>query len=623
MASKLIFNNANGIPGKISLVNPDSNNKTKELDISKLTTYVDTVDDLASLTYDIGTVIVSNKDRGGIFNAIGSTTANDGTIFDGSGCSWERQYSGAVNVKWFSVIADNELIDNADTLEYVFNNFNNIYIPDGKYNINRGIIVDKLNGGLQWYYARNLYVSQPSLTINGETSEKTIISCSSATIDESAIIYFNGNNGSSTDNIPEIINLNISNLTILGSGMTGINEATYQGIELKAVWKGSLTDVKIKGCKDAIYVNGGAPLDDANSAFYIHFNRCAFINNARNGFQATDDRPVLLKFELCEFRDNVENGYIGGGAGVVFDTCSITRNGSQEGQGGINILKTTSDSIPRGIVIRSCVFEANYNFEIWLQYVKGINITDNVFTPYENTDWTSTNKAIIKILSLNNDGFILGGRIEGNQIQNWSTTGQPIYWVYSVSSFGEIEKIVDTNNNYGSGGTVENQRKFVFQSLPISAKLGWQFNTSAKYFINSSEADIIDVTSGTKYLYSTTPSILAIASVFSEDHFNSNGIMIIPESSFYRVDVVLPITGLTAAHSGITLDIRVNNIQVRAVQRELPLPNGQRDAPISISEYVYLERGDAVTFTCNISGADTTPVNLKSDGNYLFSVSSV
>ena len=138
MASKLIFNNANGLPGKISLVNPDSNNETKELDISKLTTYVDTVDDLASLTSAVGTVIVSDKDRGGIFNAIASTTANDGTIFDGSGCSWERQYEGAVNVKWFGAIEGNVSLEFNDYVQASIQVSNEIII-EGLYYTQSGV----------------------------------------------------------------------------------------------------------------------------------------------------------------------------------------------------------------------------------------------------------------------------------------------------------------------------------------------------------------------------------------------------------------------------------------------------------------------------------------------------
>lgn len=67
---------------------------------------IDTVDDFTSVPVGIDTVIVKDIDRGGIFNRIAVTTANGGTIFTGTGYSWERQYNGAINVKWFGAKGD-------------------------------------------------------------------------------------------------------------------------------------------------------------------------------------------------------------------------------------------------------------------------------------------------------------------------------------------------------------------------------------------------------------------------------------------------------------------------------------------------------------------------------------
>lgn len=66
---------------------------------------IDTVDDFGTVTSEIDTVIVKDLNRGGIFiyDATQSAVNNGGTIFDG----WVRQYTGAVNVKWFDL--DNAL----------------------------------------------------------------------------------------------------------------------------------------------------------------------------------------------------------------------------------------------------------------------------------------------------------------------------------------------------------------------------------------------------------------------------------------------------------------------------------------------------------------------------------
>lgn len=102
--TSVILNNANG--KKVTIRNPDSNMNDIVIDGSAITRYVEIVADLASIDSTAKTVIVRDKDRGGVFNAITSTTANEGTIFNGNGCSWERQYSGAVNVKWFGAKCD-------------------------------------------------------------------------------------------------------------------------------------------------------------------------------------------------------------------------------------------------------------------------------------------------------------------------------------------------------------------------------------------------------------------------------------------------------------------------------------------------------------------------------------
>ena len=65
-----------------------------------------TVDDLSTISnpQDNDICIITDKDRGGtfIYRSAEAAINNGGTNFNG----WVRQYSGAVNVKWFGAKGD-------------------------------------------------------------------------------------------------------------------------------------------------------------------------------------------------------------------------------------------------------------------------------------------------------------------------------------------------------------------------------------------------------------------------------------------------------------------------------------------------------------------------------------
>jgi hypothetical protein len=96
-------------------------------------------------------VIVKEMDRGGIFvyEAKKSDVNNGGTVFNG----WVRQYSGAINVKWFGAKGDG-VTDDTDAIQkalYLYGNGNTlgsvyskkklvtIFFPLGKYRITKRI----------------------------------------------------------------------------------------------------------------------------------------------------------------------------------------------------------------------------------------------------------------------------------------------------------------------------------------------------------------------------------------------------------------------------------------------------------------------------------------------------
>lgn len=94
---------------------------------------VDTVEALATLDITkYTTAIVKDLDRGGTFEWSATGTANGGTVFAGATGFWNRQYSGAVNVKWFGAVGT---ADDTSVFQAAFNSGFNVQIPDGTYNV--------------------------------------------------------------------------------------------------------------------------------------------------------------------------------------------------------------------------------------------------------------------------------------------------------------------------------------------------------------------------------------------------------------------------------------------------------------------------------------------------------
>lgn len=104
MASSVKLKNANG--KTLTIENNDSNTVDSTLNLMNGVFAVETVNDFGSMPVGIETVVVKDADRGGTFIWSSTGTANGGTVFAGSTGFWVRQYSGAVNVKWFGAVGD-------------------------------------------------------------------------------------------------------------------------------------------------------------------------------------------------------------------------------------------------------------------------------------------------------------------------------------------------------------------------------------------------------------------------------------------------------------------------------------------------------------------------------------
>ena len=140
--SKLVIKN--NINSELAITHVD-NKPAKSIVGSDITVAVDTINDFPLDASDGDTVIVRDLNRGGTFIYDSSKVAehNDGTNFNG----WIRQYSGAVNVKWFGAksitIPEYSTYDSTQAIQKAidsFSSYGTIKIPSGKF-----LVTDTLN----------------------------------------------------------------------------------------------------------------------------------------------------------------------------------------------------------------------------------------------------------------------------------------------------------------------------------------------------------------------------------------------------------------------------------------------------------------------------------------------
>lgn len=110
---------------------------------------IETVNDFINIPLEYKTAIVKDINRGGTFIWSATGTANGGTVFAGVSGYWNRQYSGAVNVKWFgangdTILSGNAVVSGNDDTSAFINAFLaslNVYIPIGNYRITNTIVI--------------------------------------------------------------------------------------------------------------------------------------------------------------------------------------------------------------------------------------------------------------------------------------------------------------------------------------------------------------------------------------------------------------------------------------------------------------------------------------------------
>jgi hypothetical protein len=263
------------------------------------------------------------------------------TAGSGTGC-WVREYSGAVNVKWFGAVGDG-VSDDTTALKSAIKLFN-VYIPAGIYLI---------NGSLQ-----HIRTDEQGLSIIGESSELVTIKQSGA---------FDTIQIKRTDaNYTHIKGVKLQGFTIDNDGIG------FSGILFYSSWFNSIEDVKIKYCtQSAIYFDGDTNKNpDATATALTTIRNSSLENNLYGIFNLYNNNAPLLYCETVRILNNTKGGAKGNSSYWQFKNCSVSFNGSDTAtaEGGIVNMQCPSAVTPtyqsKGWVIETTELDSNYPVQV-------------------------------------------------------------------------------------------------------------------------------------------------------------------------------------------------------------------------------------------------------------------
>jgi len=329
---------------------------------------VDTVADMEALiptgatasAYDKLVCVVRDLDRGGTFIYDSTKVADDnqGTNFKG----WIRQYSGAVNIKWFGAKGDGSSDDSVLFIS-ALSIATSLYIPSGSYKIN--ITISK------------------KIVLYGDGSSNTRLY--PYDVNKAAIIYGVIDTAWDYPSSVKDIGFYSSNNTGIGFAFGKDNVADYVAQD----------EYKRNVAFYSCYFNGfDKAIFRPFGAIGVSFYSCGFAGNKYGTYSLNNKfggimHPGNIYFYSCEFDSNICANYINntadGFGGVVFNGTIFEAN-------NITNYIYSSAQLYSPISYKNCWFESNGQFLA--------TVTSNI------DQWSGT---VLSTIALTNSTLIFDG----------------------------------------------------------------------------------------------------------------------------------------------------------------------------------------------------------------------